>query len=126
MLTRDRNVVVQLEDGTEVGFRIDNWVLHQTQKRTGCKGVLEMFAKIGMDDGNMDIESFQILVAEAADEYNHFMKITAPKTSERQASEYIDGMGGMIMAMAKITKGLQHYLPKNTTPPQKEGVLISQ
>ena len=118
MLTRDKNVEVEVEGG-KIGLRVDNWVLKETQKKTGCKGVIELFRKIGFDDGNIDIESFIILIMEAANEYNFHQKIDKV-IDERQASEYIDAMGGIIDSMAKISEGFKQLDP-NQTAPEKAG-----
>jgi hypothetical protein len=123
MTTRDRNVIVELEDGSKLGIRIDNWSLKETQRKTGCKGMLELLHRIGIDDGNIDSEAFTILLMEAANEYNHHQKITANPIDERTASEYIDSMGGIILALQKITEGFGQYIPKNSPPPQMAGEL---
>lgn len=124
-MTRDRNIEL-VADGTIYGLRVDNWALLQTQKKTGCKGLVELFRKIGMDDGNIDIEAFMILWAESMNEYNRFNKIETEPVDIRKVSEIIDEIGGIIIALEKLTEGLTHYIPKNSTAPQMEGQPITQ
>lgn len=114
MITRERNLEVDAEGG-KIGLRIDNWVLKETQKKSGCKGVVELFKKIGFDDGNLDIESFIILIMEAANEYSFHQK-KEERIDERTASEYIDRMGGVIPALSKISEGLTQFDPNQATP----------
>lgn len=114
MITRERNLEVEAEGG-KIGLRIDNWVLKETQKKSGCKGVVELFKKIGFDDGNLDIESFIILIMEAANEYSFHQK-KEERIDERTASEYIDRMGGVIPALSKISEGLTQFDPNQATP----------
>jgi hypothetical protein len=121
MQTRDRNVLVELEDGSKLGIRIDNWALKETQRKTGCRGMIELLTKIGIDDGNIDAEAFTILLMESINEYNYHQKIEKELVTEREASDYIDAMGGIIQALAKITEGFQQYIPKNSSAPQKVG-----
>lgn len=118
-MDRDRNVIIQVGE-QEVGLRVNNWVLKETQKKAGCKGVVQLFSKIGMDDSNIDLETFIILLMESINEYNHHKKIDE-RLDERQTSELIDDMGGVIQALAKISEGLQTYVPKNSQPPQMVG-----
>jgi hypothetical protein len=121
MTTRDRNVLIELEDGSKLGIRIDNWALKETQRKTGCKGMIELLTKIGIDDGNIDAEAFTVLLMESVNEYNYHQKIEKEPITEREASDYIDSMGGIIQALAKITEGFQQYIPKNSPAPQKVG-----
>lgn len=119
-MTRDRNVEIVIGDLT-IGLRIDNWALLQTQRRTGCKGLIELFQKIGIDDGNIDIEAFMILWAESMQEYNFYKGIKSDPIEIRNVSEMIDDLGGIIIALEKLTEGLKHYIPKNQAAPQPEG-----
>jgi hypothetical protein len=125
MTDRDRNVIVTLEDGSELGLRVDNWVLKETQKKAGCKGIIELLQRIGIDDANIDNETFIILVMEAVNEYHHF-KGEKIVIDQRTASRYIDDMGGIIMALQKISEGLAQYIPKNHQPPVKTGEMTLQ
>jgi hypothetical protein len=125
MTDRDRNVIVTLEDGSELGLRVDNWVLKETQKKAGCKGIIELLQRIGIDDANIDNETFIILVMEAVNEYHHF-KGEKTVIDQRTASRYIDDMGGIIMALQKISEGLAQYIPKNHQPPVKTGEMTLQ
>jgi hypothetical protein len=124
-MTRDRNIEIVL-DGNIIGLRVDNWALKETQNKTGCKGLIELFHKIGIDDGNIDIEAFTVLFAESMNEYN-FYKGVKDTIDARKASEVIDEMGGIIIALQRLSEGLQHYIPKNQPAPQMEGQeLITQ
>jgi len=118
-MDRNRNIVVEL-NGRTLGFRVDNWVLRETQRKCGCKGVVELLTRIGLDDGNMDIEAFTILIMEAYNEYQYFNKVEV-KIDERSASNLIDEMGGIISSLEIITEALQTYIPKNSQPPQEVG-----
>lgn len=126
MTTRDGNILIDLGDGREIGLRIDNWALMQTQQKTGCRGMVELLQRIGIDDGNIDVFAFTILLMESANEYALHQKTGADPIDQRTASEYIDAMGGLVLAMAKITEGFKQYIPKNSQPPQMEGELILQ
>ncbi len=114
MVTRERNILIDC-DGGSIGLRIDNWVLKETQKKAGCKGIIELFKKIGFDDSNIDLESFIILIMEAANEYNYHQKIDQ-RIDEREASDYIDRMGGIISALSKVAEGLNQFDPNQATP----------
>jgi hypothetical protein len=118
METRDRNVIVDLEDGKKLGIRVDNWALKETQRKTGCRGMIELLTRIGIDDGNIDVEVFTVLLMEIVNEYNFHQKIDKEPITEREASELIDEMGGIIMALQKITEGFKQYIPKNLPAPQ--------
>lgn len=125
-MDRNRNVIVELE-GRKIGFRFDQWVLKQTQNKTHSKGILEMFHRIGIDDGNIDLNALTILIIEAYNEYIFWAKkyqgdeLQTTSLDERDASELIDEMGGMLDALAKITEGLSSYIPKNSEPLQPAG-----
>lgn len=114
-MDRNRNVIVELED-RKIGFRFDNWVLKESQLKTKCSGVNELIGRIS----NMDLEVFTIILMEAYNEYNYFMK-SPEKINERQSSELIDEIGGMVTALEKINEGLTPYVSKNPEPPQKVG-----
>jgi hypothetical protein len=121
METRDRNVIVDLEDGTKLGIRIDNWALKETQKKSGCRGMIDLLTRIGIDDGNIDVEVFTILLMEAANEYNFHQKIEKEPITVREACALIDEMGGIIQAYEKVTEAFKQYIPKNSPAPQKKG-----
>jgi hypothetical protein len=123
MLTRDRNVIVTLDDGSEVGFRINNWVLKETQRKAGCKGIIDLLKKIGVDDDNMDTVAFNILIMEAVNEYNHHQGIKT-KLDDRGASDLIDQMGGIMQALHKIIEGFDTYVSKNLQPRQEAGETV--
>jgi hypothetical protein len=130
-MDRSRNVIIEL-DGRVIGLRFDQWVLKQTQNKTQCKGVLEMFHRIGVDDGNIDLNALTILLVEAYNEYIYWAKKNnepehqTTALDERDASELIDDMGGMLDALAKISEGLSTYIPKNSQPLQTAGEKTSQ
>jgi len=119
MIDRERNIIVKVGD-QEVGFRVDNWVLKQTQKKTGCKGIIDLFTRIGIDDSNIDMEAFTILLMESQNEYNHHQKINKI-IDERETSELIDQMGGVINALQALSEGFETFIPKNSQPPQMVG-----
>lgn len=125
-MDRNRNVIIELE-GRSIGLRFDQWVLRQTQNKTQCKGVIEMFTRIGIDDGNIDLNALTILLIEAYNEYIYWAKknnaeeYQTSALDERDASELIDEMGGMLDALAKISEGLSTYVPKNSQPLQPAG-----
>lgn len=125
-MDRNRNVIIQLED-RKIGLRFDQWVLKQTQNKTQSKGVIDMFNRIGIDDGNIDLNALTILLIEAYNEFIYWSKKngqpeyqTTP-LDERDASELIDDMGGMLDALAKMSEGLSTYTPKNSQPLQTAG-----
>lgn len=120
MIDRNRNVIIKFED-REVGFRIDNWVLMQTQKKSGCKGIMELLKKIGIDDSNMDLETFTMLVCEAHNEYVHTTG-KGDQIDTRKASELIDEMGGVIAALQQLADGFQSHVPKNSPPPMEGAI----
>jgi len=119
MIDRNRNIIVNI-GLEEIGFRIDNWVFLQTQKKSGCKGIIDLLSKIGLDDANMDLETFTILVMEARNEYLHYLG-SKEKINEREACELIDKMGGLIDSLQKLGDGFQSFIPKNPEPPQMVG-----
>lgn len=125
-MDRNRNVIIELE-GRSIGLRFDQWVLRQTQNKTQCKGVIEMFTRIGIDDGNIDLNALTILLIEAYNEYIYWAKknnepeYQTSALDERDASELIDEMGGMLDALGKISEGLSMYIPKNSQPLQPAG-----
>lgn len=123
-MNRDQNIIVKLSD-REVGFRIDNWVLKETQRKTGSKGILSLLIRIGVDDSNIDMESFTILLMESYNEYQYYQK-KKDLLDERGACELIDEMGGIINALTLLSEGLQSYIPKNSQPPQMVGEMISK
>lgn len=126
METRDRNIIVELENGNKIGLRVNNWALRETQRKSRCKGIVELFHKIGIDDGNIDLETFIILLMESVNEYNIHQGKKDIEINERIASGYIDEMGGIINALKKISEGLIQYVPKNVNPPQIAGEVILQ
>lgn len=126
METKDRNIIVELENGTKIGLRVNNWALRETQRKSGCKGIVELFHKIGVDDGNIDMQTFIILLMEAVNEYNIHQGNKDIEINERIASGYVDEMGGIINALKKISEGLIQYVPKNVHPPQQTGEVILQ
>jgi hypothetical protein len=121
METRDRNVIIELENGTKLGIRIDNWTLKETQRKSGCRGMIELLTRIGIDDANIDVEAFTILLMEAIDEFNYHQKIDKEPITMREACALIDEMGGIIQAMPKITEAFKQYIPKNSPAPQQKG-----
>jgi hypothetical protein len=126
MTTRDGNVIVELASGLKVGFRFDNWVWKETQRKTGSTGVMHLLHRIGIDDGNIDGVALLTLLVEAINEYNHNQKIDVPPIDERTVSDYIDQMGGASVALIKIAAGFDQYVPKNLEPPQMAGELTLQ
>lgn len=125
-MDRNRNVIIELE-GRSIGLRFDQWVLKQTQNKTQSKGVIDMFNRIGIDDGNIDLNALTILLIEAYNEFIYWSKKNGQpeyQTSaldERDASELIDEMGGMLDALAKMSEGIATYTPKNSQPLQTAG-----
>lgn len=128
-MTRDRNIEL-VYDGNIVGLRVDNWALLQTQLKTNSKGLVDLFHKIGIDDSNIDINAFMILWSESMNEYNHYKGIKAEPVDIRKVSEIIDDMGGIVIAMGKLSEALVHYIPKeeskNQPAPQMEGQLTTE
>lgn len=129
-MDRNRNIITEV-DGRTVGFRVDNWVLKETQRKAGCKGIVELFNKIGVNDANIDLETLTLLLMEAYNEFQYFEKKEGRikkevLLDERGACELIDDMGGVIAALEKMTEGLQTPIPKNSKPPQKVGEMISR
>lgn len=125
-MDRNRNVIIELENRT-IGLRFDQWVLKQTQNKTQSKGVIDMFNRIGLDDGNIDLNALTILLIEAYNEFIYWSKkngqpeYQTTALDERDASELIDDMGGMLDALAKMSEGLITYTPKNSQPLQTAG-----
>jgi len=115
MLTREGNIEVNVGDKV-YGFRFTTWGMKETQKSTGCKGILELFTKIGLDDSNIDLDSFIILMMEAAKEYAYYTKKEIEITP-RIVSGWIDDMGGVVNSLNLLTEGLKQFLPKNLEPP---------
>jgi len=82
-----------------------------------------MFRRVGMDDGNIDLNALTILLIEAYNEYTYWAKkngetqYQTTSLDERDASDLIDEMGGMLDALAKISEGLTTYIPKNSEAP---------
>lgn len=91
-----------------------------------------MFTRIGIDDGNIDLNALTILIIEAYNEYIYWAKkyneqeYQTVALDERDASELIDEMGGMLDALGKMSEGLSTYIPKNSQPLQEAGETISQ
>jgi hypothetical protein len=115
MLNRKGNLEIKTEENT-FGFRFTTWGLKETQKAAGCKGMLELFTKIGFDDSNIDLDTFILLLMEAAREYNYYEKKEV-ELSPRIVSEWIDEMGGVIVSLGLISEGLKQFVPKNSQPP---------
>lgn len=111
MISRQGNVEVTVDDKV-FGFRFTTWGLKETQKSAGCKGILELFTKIGLDDSNIDLETFIIMLSEAAKEYNYYNKKDT-EISNRIISEWIDEMGGVVVSLSLISEGLKQFVPKN-------------
>lgn len=125
MIDRKHNVLVLVNDA-EVGFRFSTWALKQTQQKAGCKGLVELFTKMGSDDGNIDAESLSILIMESYNDYIYEEKLKTGDINQRDACRLIDAMGGPISCLMKISDGLKGHLPKNPEPPQMVGEAISQ
>jgi hypothetical protein len=119
MLNRKGNIEVEF-DGVKYGFRFTTWAIKEAQKVAGCKGVIELYSKIGFDNSNIDLESFLILLVEAAKEYNYYEKIDSEVT-DRGVSEIIDKMGGLINALPILTEGLKQHETKNLEAPEMTG-----
>jgi hypothetical protein len=118
-MNRENNILVTVSD-KEIGFRIDNWVLKETQRKSGCKGIIELLIRIGVDDSNIDMEAFSILLMEAFNEYQYYTKGKL-SIDQRGACELIDDMGGIVSALQKISEGLLSYVPKNSPALQTVG-----
>lgn len=123
-MDRDGNKIVQLNDDTKVGLRAGTWALREIQKKLNCKGILEVLAHYAPTDGNLNTDVAIITIVETANDYTHHQK-KGTIIEERQAATIIDKMGGPVAAFQIINELFTHFLPKNLTPPQKEGELIS-
>lgn len=125
MIDRNRNCIIEV-DGETFGFRFSTWALKQAQVRTGCKGVVQLFTRIGVDDANIDLESLSILGVEAHNDYLYSQGKTDSQITQRQMCDIIDKVGGVVDFLQMISEGLATHLPKNQAPPQKAGEKISQ
>ncbi len=125
MTDRDLNVIVEIDSGN-LGFRFSTWVIKQTQIRSGCKGIVSIFQKLGVDDGDTDADTLSILVEEAHNEFLKFTKSTDQKITNEEACGLIDDMGGPVLGFKKIAEGLTMHVPKNLEPPQPAGEKILQ
>lgn len=125
MTDRDLNVIIETSEGN-VGFRFSTWVIKQTQTRSGCKGIVSMLQKLGVDDGDIDADTLAVLIEEAHNEFLKFTKSTEPKITNEKACGLIDEMGGIVLALQKMGEGLTMHVPKNPEPPQPVGEKILQ
>lgn len=120
MTDRKHNVIVNIS-GEDVGFRFTTWALKETIKRCSLKGVIELYSKLG----DLDIDTVLSLTLEARKEFL-YSEGKEQLVTIRDASELIDGMGGVIAAMQHFSDGVQGHTPKNQAPPQEVGEPISQ
>jgi len=121
---REDNIIIHLPN-KDVGFRVTTWALKQAEKKTASTGVVQLLVKVGIDDGNINLDALCTVAVECFNEYQHFTKGDA-KISEREMCEFIDLCGGVLGFLTLLTPGFETYLPKNSDPPQVVGEMISQ
>ncbi len=123
MIDRNQNVILSI-DGKDYGFRFSTWALKQTQQRAGCKGVIQLFKKIGLEDNDLDFETLSLLAMEARNDYIYTERTGEESITQRMACDIIDKTGGVMDFLQKISEGLASHLPKNQEPPQRAGETI--
>lgn len=119
MITKEKNAVFVI-DGVTFGFRFTTWAFKQTQNSLNAKSLNEVLRRIGFDDGELDTSAYIIFLLEAAKEYNYHQKIDTVLT-ERDASDYIDLMGGIMQSLKLISEALYQFIPKNSNPLEEAG-----